>query len=133
MNSPVNRRPASGRPPNRKDALGRRGERVAARYVTTHLGWTILDRNWRCPDGELDLVAFDGLLHVVCEVKTRSGLGYGAPVEAITTVKAARLRRLAGRWAEQHGVRADGIRIDAIGLVRDGHGGFAIDHIREVC
>ncbi|GAA2092157.1 YraN family protein [Actinomadura alba] len=133
MNPSRNRGPAGRRPANRKDALGRRGERAAARYVTTRLGWTILDRNWRCPDGELDLVAFDGLLHVVCEVKTRSGLGYGAPIEAITTVKAARLRRLAGRWAEQHGVSAHRIRIDAIGLVGDDHGGFAIDHVREVC
>jgi putative endonuclease len=113
--------------------LGRRGEQAAVRYLKTRLGWTVLDRNWRCPEGELDIVAFDGRRHVVCEVKTRSSLAYGAPVEAITTVKAARLRRLAGRWAEQHGVRAAEIRIDVIGLVGDGPDGFTVDHVREVC
>lgn len=134
-NGPVDRpanRPGA-RPARRKDVLGRRGEQAAVRYLKTRLGWTVLDRNWRCPEGELDIVAFDGRRHVVCEVKTRSSLAYGAPVEAITTVKAARLRRLAGRWAEQHGVRAAEIRIDVIGLVGDGPDGFTVDHVREVC
>jgi putative endonuclease len=131
-------------PINPKDALGRRGEGAAIRYLTRRLGWTILDRNWRCRDGELDLVAYDGYRHVVCEVKTRSSLAYGTPAEAVTTVKAARLRRLAGRWADEHGVRATSIRIDVIGLVATGGTtgacdadedleGFAVDHLREVC
>lgn len=124
--------PPTNRPLNRKDALGLRGEQVAAGYVT-RLGWRILARNWRCREGELDLVAHDGRRHVVCEVKTRRNLAYGAPVEAITAAKAARLRRLAGRWAAQHGVRAAEIRIDVIGLVGDGTTGFTIDHLKEVC
>ena len=142
VDPPADHRPAghdpadrgrSDRPARRKDALGRRGEQIAARYLTVRLGWTVLERNWRCRDGELDIIAFDGRRHVVCEVKTRSGLGYGAPVEAITTAKAARLRRLAAQWARRHGVRAATVRIDVIGLVADGHGGFRIDHAREVC
>ena len=111
---------------------GRSAERIAA-WLLRLQGFRIVGRNVRVGGREVDLIARRGRLLVVCEVKTRSGLDYGAPLEAITTVKAARLRRLAARWAEQHGVRADGIRIDAIGLVGDGHGGFAIDHIREVC
>jgi putative endonuclease len=128
MNPPTN----LNRPMNRKDALGLRGERAAAQYVT-RLGWRILARNWRCREGELDLIAHDGRRHIVCEVKTRRTLAYGAPVEAITVAKAARLRRLAERWAAQHGVRAADIRIDVIGLVGDGTTGFAIDHMTEVC
>jgi putative endonuclease len=130
-------------PINPKDALGRRGEATAVRYLTRRLGWTVLDRNWRCREGELDVVAYDGHRHIVCEVKTRSSLTYGTPVEAITTVKAARLRRLAGRWADEHGVRAASIRIDVIGLLATGDTpgaggdedleGFAVDHLREVC
>ncbi|WP_119729293.1 YraN family protein [Thermomonospora amylolytica] len=121
---------------NRKQSLGRRGEESAARYLADRLGWTIVERNWRCPEGELDIVAYDGTRHVVCEVKTRSGTVFGAPVEAVTRAKAARLRRLAGRWAAQHGVPAATVRVDVIGLVlapRGDRSGFELDHLRGVC
>ena len=117
---------------NRRARLGRMGEAAAARYLRG-LGWKVVDRNWRCAEGELDIVAFDGRGHVVCEVKTRAGLDFGDPLEAITAAKAARLRRLAGRWADQHGLSAAQIRIDVIGLVCDGPDGFTVDHCREVC
>ena len=112
--------------------LGRRGEEVAAQYVI-RLGWIILDRNWRCPGGELDLVARDGGELVVCEVKTRSTLRFGAPVEAVTEAKAARLRRLAGRWAALHGCAGAPIRIDVIGLLAGAAERYTIDHLRAVC
>jgi putative endonuclease len=115
-----------------KDVLGRLGEEAAARHLAG-LGWTIIDRNWRCPEGELDIVARDGANLVVCEVKTRSGLVYGAPVEAVTPAKAARLRRLASRWVAMHDIAYATVRIDAIGLVSEGGGRFSIDHLRGVC
>ena len=115
-----------------KDVLGRLGEQAAARHLT-ELGWQILDRNWRCPEGELDIVARDGAELVVCEVKTRSSVAYGAPVEAITAAKAARLRRLAARWLAVHGVGTAGARIDVLGLVADGGGRFTVDHMKGVC
>lgn len=121
---------------NRKQTLGRKGEDAAARYLSERLGWTIVTRNWRCPEGELDIVAYDGRRHVVCEVKTRTGTEFGAPVEAITRSKAARLRRLTGRWAALYGIPADTIRIDVIGLVVATPGdlpGFDLDHMRGVC
>lgn len=115
-----------------KDVLGRLGEQAAARHLT-ELGWQILDRNWRCAEGELDIVARDGAELVVCEVKTRSGVAYGAPAEAVTAAKAARLHRLASRWLAAHGVRHAAARVDVIGLVADGAGRFAIDHMKGVC
>ena len=115
-----------------KDVLGRLGEQAAARHLT-ELGWQILDRNWRCPEGELDIVARDGTELVVCEVKTRSGVGYGAPAEAITAAKAARLRRLAARWLAVHGLGHAAARIDVLGLVADGGGRFTVDHMKGVC
>lgn len=120
---------------NTRVLLGRRGEDAAAKYLI-RLGWVVLDRNWRCPEGELDIVARDRRELVICEVKTRSGLACGAPAEAITPVKAARLRRLAMRWAAQHGYGTSRLRIDVIGLLAGAAGGpdrFAIDHLRGVC
>jgi putative endonuclease len=115
-----------------KDVLGRLGEDTAAGHLTD-LGWVIIDRNWRCDEGELDIVARDGPDLVVCEVKTRSSTDYGTPVEAVTPAKAARLRRLASRWLAAHGAGHATARIDVIGLVADGPGRFTVDHLREVC
>ncbi|MDN3356603.1 YraN family protein [Actinomadura sp. DC4] len=114
-----------------KDVLGRRGEDAAASHLAG-LGWTIIERNWRCPEGELDIVARDGSSIVVCEVKTRSSVEYGAPVEAVTPTKAARLHRLAARWLAARGVGHVPVRVDVIGLVADDSGRFSIDHLKGV-
>jgi putative endonuclease len=58
----------------------------------------VLTRNWRCREGELDLVAARARCVVFCEVKTRTGTGFGTPAEAVTGEKQRRLRRLATRW-----------------------------------
>jgi putative endonuclease len=114
-----------------KDRLGRRGEDTAIVYLAD-LGWRVLDRNWRVSDGELDIVASDSGCLVFCEVKTRSSTAYGTPVEAVDAVKAARLNRLARQWAKDHGMVGVRFRIDVIGLVADGSGGFEVDHLRGV-
>ena len=97
-------------------ALGRFGEAYAARHLVEQ-GMTLLDRNWRCDAGEIDLVLRDGRVLVVCEVKTRSSNAYGSPVEGVTAAKAARLRRLAARWLAEHPVRPDDVRIDLVGVL----------------
>lgn len=114
-----------------KDELGRLGERLAAEYLQ-QAGMRILDRNWRCAEGELDIVAAERRVLVACEVKTRSGLGFGSPLEAVSRRKQARLRRLAISWIRAHGVLFDEVRIDVIGLVRDRAGHFTIEHVRGV-
>ena len=114
-----------------KDALGRHGEELAARYLETE-GLRILGRNWRCAEGELDIVAAERRTLVVCEVKTRSGTRCGTPLEAITRRKMAKLRRLAARWISAQGSAFDAIRIDAIGLTGDGRGGFVVQHVKGV-
>jgi putative endonuclease len=116
---------------NPNQSLGARGESAAADYLV-RLGWTVLERNWRCREGELDIVAHDGSRHVVCEVKTRSSTDFGDPLEAITPEKAVRLRRLAWRWAAQNGVSGANVGVDVLGLVID-RDGFTIQHLREVC
>lgn len=119
---------------HRKDVLGYRGEDAAATHLRD-LGLEVLDRNWRCADGELDIVARDGGVLVVCEVKTRSGLGFGSPLEAVTAAKAARLRRLAARWLSEHrGFQGgfDNIRFDVVGVLACGDAAPRIEHIRGV-
>lgn len=114
-----------------KDVLGRDGEQAAVNYLEG-LGFRVLDRNWRCADGEIDIVAVERHTFVVCEVKTRSGTRYGTPLEAVGRAKRQRLRRLAVRWLNAHGVRFDQIRIDVVGLLYEGTGGFTIEHVRGV-
>ena len=75
-------------------ALGAYGEALAAGFLTRQ-GMVLLDSNWRCPQGEIDLVLRDGRTLVVCEVKTRSSNDFGTPHEAIDRRKVDRLRRLA--------------------------------------
>ena len=111
-----------------KDELGRLGEQLATEYLQ-QAGMRILDRNWRCAEGELDIVAAERRVLVACEVKTRSGLGFGSPLEAISRRKQA---RLAISWIRAHGVLFDEVRIDVIGLVRDRAGHFTIEHVRGV-
>jgi putative endonuclease len=114
-----------------KDVLGKSGEQAAAEYLES-CGLRILDRNWRCAGGEIDIVAVERHVLVVCEVKSRTGTRYGSPLEAVSRAKRARLRRLAVQWLNAHGVRFDQVRIDVVGLVYEGTGGFTIEHIRGV-
>jgi putative endonuclease len=114
-----------------KDMLGKSGEQAAAEYLES-CGLRILDRNWRCAAGEIDIVATERYALVVVEVKTRTSLRYGSPLEAVSRAKRTRLRRLAVQWLNAHGVRFDQVRIDMVGLVYDGTGGFSIEHIRGV-
>jgi len=116
---------------NAKDALGRQGEQLAADFLR-RAGLVILDRNWRCPQGEVDIVAADGGTLVVCEVKTRSGVRFGTPLEAVTRQKAWRQRRLAVLWLRQRGALYDEIRIDVIGVLRTADGSFRIQHVQGV-
>jgi putative endonuclease len=87
--------------PSRRQVLGRHGEGVVARWYEER-GYSVLDRNWRVRGGELDLVVARPSMVVFCEVKARSGLGFGAPVEAVTVTKQRRIRSLAAQWLASH-------------------------------
>lgn len=115
----------------RKDELGRRGEDLAARFLEDS-GYRIVERNWRCRQGEIDIVARTGDTLVFVEVKTRSGLAFGHPFEAITTTKLARLRALAALWCAEHHPRAKRIRLDAVAVIVSRTGPPAIEHLMEV-
>ncbi len=113
-----------------KDAVGRYGEQLAADTLVAE-GLVVIERNWRCPDGELDIVAADGEVLVFVEVKTRSTVAYGDPAEAINPAKAARLRRLAVRWLAAHPDRHwPELRFDVVAIVRRAPGGPSVRHLR---
>jgi putative endonuclease len=115
----------------RNRALGDYGERVAARYLVDR-GMVVLDRNWRCDEGELDLVLRDGPALVGCEVKTRTSLSHGSPHEAVTDAKLARLRSLLERWSRAHDVPAPDSRIDLVAVLRPPRGRALVEHVRGI-
>ena len=116
---------------NAKDVLGQQGEQLAAGFLA-EAGMTILERNWRCKQGEIDIVALDGRTLVVCEVKTRSSVRFGTFLEAIIRQKAWRLRKLAVLWVNAHGLIFEAIRIDVVGVLRATSGDFLVEHVRGV-
>lgn len=114
-----------------KDELGARGENLAVDHLN-QAGLEILDRNWRCSQGELDIVARDRDEVVFVEVKTRSSVLFGHPFESITATKVARLRRLAAAWCDAHSGSAATIRIDAIAVIVPPRGAIEIEHLKRV-
>ncbi len=114
-----------------QQALGAYGERVAARHLG-ELGMVVLDRNWRCPVGELDLVLRDREVLVFCEVKTRRGEARGHPLQAVDVIKVQRLRRLAALWIEEHEVVVEHVRIDAVGVTAPRSGPATVVHSRGI-
>jgi putative endonuclease len=109
--------------------LGNYGEEVAAAFLEEH-GLVLLARNWRCREGELDIVAQEGRTLVFCEVKTRSGVGYGLPAEAVSPSKARRLRRLAAAWLHESTTVWPEIRFDVVSVIRRRGYAPVIEHLR---
>jgi len=102
-------------------ALGATGEELASAWYVER-GYKVLDRNWRCREGELDLVLGTSAVVVFCEVKTRRTAAFGAPFEAVTSTKQRRLRVLAALWLDEHPQRGADLRFDVASVYapRDG-------------
>jgi putative endonuclease len=113
------------------DQVGRYGEDVAARALAAR-GWEVLARNWRCADGELDIVAVDDGELVAVEVKTRRSSTFGSPAEAVTRTKLARLRRLTAAWLASQERCFRGVRIDVIAVTVPHAGAARLEHLRAV-
>lgn len=114
---------------NRNQQLGRYGEDLATRCLSD-LGLAVLDRNWRCARGEIDLVARDGDVLVFCEVKTRRSTAFGTPAAAVVGLKAARLRSLATQWLAEHPGGWTSIRFDVIAILVDPPSVPRVEHLR---
>ncbi len=112
----------------RKDELGKLGEETAALFLQS-AGYIILSRNWRCTEGEIDLVVQMGPAVVFVEVKTRSSIRFGHPFEAITVPKLARMRRLAAAWCVQAERWPRQIRLDVIAVIAPAGRKPVIEHL----
>ena len=97
--------------------IGALGERLAVEHLQS-LGLRVIDRNWRCRYGELDVIAADDAARIVVfvEVKTRTSDRFGGIEQAVTPEKVRRLRRLAGLWLARQDARWSEVRIDVIGV-----------------
>lgn len=121
-----------------RQAVGAYGERTAERHLVAH-GLVVLARNWRCPEGEVDLILRDGDELVFCEVKTRRGPAYGTPAEAVVAAKVRRLRRLAACWLSQSRPHPPAdppvtgppvIRFDVVSVLPQPRGAARVEHLR---
>ncbi|MEU5787107.1 YraN family protein [Micromonospora purpureochromogenes] len=113
----------------RNQAVGAYGERCAVRHLIG-AGLRPVARNWRCPDGEIDIIAWDGPVLAFCEVKTRRTDDYGTPAEAVVPAKARRLRGLAARWLAESGVDADEVRFDVLAVRLPAAGPARVEHLK---
>lgn len=119
----------NNRPSGSRQRLGRWGEGLAATHLES-AGYTIVERNWRCAGGEIDLVARDQDEVVFVEVKTRRGRDFGAPEEALTPRKAEKLLQLGQRYVYEHALEDVNWRIDLVAVELDAGGRLLrCDHI----
>jgi putative endonuclease len=111
--------------------LGQRGEQLACEFLA-QAGYQILERNWRCPRGEIDIIARRERTTAFVEVKTRSSVAYGHPFEALNLAKLSRLRRLAGLWCQSQPEFVGDIRIDAVAVIMPARGVPTVEHLTGV-
>ncbi|KRF17863.1 hypothetical protein ASG90_05900 [Nocardioides sp. Soil797] len=114
-----------------RQALGAYGEAIAARHLVER-GMILLDHNWRCDAGEIDLILRDGRALVFCEVKTRRSSSHGTPHEALTAAKFARMRRLASKWMEANDAHGFDVRLDVVAIVCPKGGTPSFEHLRGI-
>jgi putative endonuclease len=102
---------------HRRD-LGAWGEDLASRHLQDR-GLVLLGRNWRCREGEIDLILTDRTRVVFCEVKTRTGTEFGLPSETVTEEKAGRVRRAAQRWLREYRIGWCPVRYDVVTILAE--------------
>jgi len=130
MNGVSGKSRSEGRPPDRRRATGREAEEAAARHLLDR-GYDLVERNWRCRAGEIDLIANDGSVLVFVEVRSRRNPSrYGTAVEAVTPRKQAQVRSVAQIYLSVRKVTACPIRFDVVAITFDGQG--AVSELRHL-
>ena len=97
-------------------SFGAWGEELVATWYLEH-GYAIVARNWRCRQGEIDIIASSGSVLVICEVKTRANADFGSPASAVDVNKQQRLRRLAAHWLSDNPNSRLSVRFDVAAVI----------------
>ncbi len=114
---------------NLRQVLGKQGEDVAERHLIAK-GYKLVQRNYRCAAGEVDLIVLDGRVIVFVEVKTRSGNRFGTPLEAVELRKQRKMARAAQFFLSQKGLHQRDARFDVVGISWPGEKPI-IEHIKN--
>ena len=116
--------------PGNNASLGKKGEQLALDHLIA-LGYTIEARNYRCPFGEVDIIARDKEILVFIEVKTRRSHSAGFPEEAVTPLKQEQIKKIAQGYCAKNGLLETESRFDVISLSYEENGGFSISHFKD--
>lgn len=103
---------------NQRQNLGRRGEDEAASYLKKQ-GYILLQRNYRCPLGEIDVIAKDSKTLVFIEVRTRSSDRFGTPQESINRKKMLKIHKVAQYYLKAVQKEEEPVRFDVLALLLD--------------
>jgi len=115
---------------HRNAGVGNRGEELAAAFLERS-GLRIVERNFRCKGGEIDIVAKDGRTLVFVEVKSRKTLVYGVPQAAVTPFKQRQISKAALTWLSRNRLHDSPARFDVIAILLNGEYQHQIEHIKN--
>ncbi len=110
--------------------LGARGEEIAVAYLKGQK-YTVVERNFRCKAGEVDIVAREGSTVVFVEVKTRRSMSFGPPQASVTSFKQRQVSKAALVWLAKHRLQEANARFDVVAILLREHEVPAIEHIRN--
>ena len=116
-----------------RQQVGQKGEQAARDYLEQK-GYRIIETNYRCRLGEIDIIARDGDMVVIVEVRTKTGLAFGRPEESINQEKARKLHRLALQYIQSNYHREVSSRIDLVAVMIEKSSGLVKDikHIKNI-
>lgn len=114
----------------KKQEIGKLGENLATKYLE-NLGYKIIERNFLCRQGEIDIIAHNKQEIVFIEVKTRTNLHYGKPAEAVTNIKQKHIEKSAKYYLYKNKLEKAYVRIDVIEIYI-WNNKYKINHIKQI-
>lgn len=114
-----------------KQQIGKSGENIVAKYLTEN-NYEIIRRNFRCRQGEIDIIAYDETTEelVFIEVKTRTNTKYGRPSEAVQKFKQNHIKRVAQYYNYHHKINNQAIRFDVVEVFLN-NSNYSLEHIKQ--